>query len=746
MANFIKRFLYQRSAEPVPQETITEDKWHQPWSLPNLNIKVKSGLAIAVMVSGLVAPPTAPVTPLNPTFSAATSTASSQVIFDEWIVYESEFVPVFVPTAETVTVDKWNSPWIDPVRVPITRVSQQQSLFSVPFIAGETVTADKWLYPWSEPIRQKTGLASWLQHTRATQTALVPAVTVDEWGYRWSEPVRTRALATALQPILRGPVAPPSPAETVTASIWPQVIFTKYLIYQSVARPVFTPAEVTTVDKWIYPWSEPVRQKIGLRADLQQSFIGLTLNPDTQITQFFESRWHYPWSEPVRIKPQVPVGEQQALIQGPSQTPEFITVDKWIYGWSEPVRQKIGLKTNLQQSLIAPVLNPETQIIQTFESRWHQPWSEPVRFRRFPTAEQQALIFQSAFFETINVDKWGYAWSEPVRQKPGLKTGLQQAFIGLTLEPNTQIIQTYESRWHFAWSEPVRVRQQVPTGEQSFLIQGPVQTPEFVTVDKWGYAWTEPVRQKIGFKAYLQQSLIAPVLNPETQITQDIEARWHFAWSEPVRFRRLATAQFPSIAEPTTSVFEIITVDKWIYRLNEPVRLRIDPRRAIALAAPAAIGPVLNPETQLIQGFESRWHYPWSEPKRFKRGLGAWLQPFTTPQTPVFPTGIVRTMNWFAPLNEPVRLKIGLMAALQRFFQTSQEQILADITLVLSATETNADSAFFGVTVYNQAAPVVLPVLKAVVSIKEIPAVRDADVSLEELPEFDNADVSIEEK
>ena len=193
------------------------------------------------------------------------------------------------------------------------------------------------------------------------------------------------------------------------------------------------------------------------------------------------------------IERQVPVGEQQFQIQGPPQTPEFITVDKWIYGWSEPVRQKIGLKTHLQQAYIAPVLNPDTQISQDFESRWHFPWSEPVRVKRpLLTAQQQALIFQSAFFETINIDKWGFAWSEPVRQKPGIKTYLQQAFIGLTLDPDTQISQNFESRWHFAWSEPVRIKPALRTGLQQTQVQGPVQTPEFITVDKWIYPWTAP--------------------------------------------------------------------------------------------------------------------------------------------------------------------------------------------------------------------------------------------------------------
>lgn len=812
-----KRFQYQVKTDPlVPINN--EDKWHQRWSEP-VRQKISAGLAVALIAaSGLSAPVFTP--PAGPT-AIENTTLSSQVQFNQWIIYQSHTAPVLVP--EVVTVDKWNYAWSEPVRIKRQLPAGEQQTYTAPAFTPEVITPDKWIYPWSEPVRQKAGL-----DVRLQQSLIAPVLSdrqltdtfESRWHYPWSEPVRTRQLAAAQQQAL------------------------------AQQEPSF---EIITIDKWVYPWVEPVRQKPGLRPSQQQDFIGVVLDDETQIIQGYESRWHYAWSEPVRVRPQVPAGEQQTYTS-PVFTPEIITPDKWIYPWSEPVRQKQGLKTHLQQAFIAPVLEPNSQITQTYESRWHQPWSEPVRFRRFPTAEQQALAQQEPSFEIITIDKWGYAWSEPVRQKPGLRAHLQQAFIATTLDSDTQITQTYESRWHYAWSEPVRFRT-LATAQQQFLAAPVLSAFEIITLDKWVYPWTEPVRQKQGLLASLQQALAAPVLDPDTQLTTFFESRWHYAWSEPVRTRIFPTAEQQAFTAPPTSVFELVTVDKWIYPWRDPVRFRIDPQRAIALAAPFIAGPVLNPNTQIIQNFESRWHYPWSEPVRlkpglrahlhppfaagpvldpntqiiqkfesrfhypwsepvrlkiglrpylqqtlanplpappvpfgitstegsdviFKRrfiyqshtqdtvvipttrigtwfypwsepvrkkpGLGTWLQQTTSLATPPFPN-FVKTIPWFAPLNEPKRFKEWLHVSRMPFFWTTPEAILGDVFVTLNATETNTDSALFGITVYNLPSPPVVSFARTVVSIGEIKAIRAADISTEEVKAHDDAAVSVKE-
>lgn len=886
---FSQEFQYQTLAYvPFISETVTVDKWIYPWTDP---VRQRAELKVQLQQAA-IGPVLDDETQLIQNFESRWHYPWSEPVRFRQLSTAQQQAQVQGPPVVPLDIDQWTYPWSSPIRAKLQLPATEQQFYAYPPIPD--VDADSWLYPWSSPVRFKQFPTHEQQAQIQGPVSTPEFITVDKWTYSWSEPVRQKpGLATQLQQAFISPVLDDETqiiqnfesrwhypwSEPVR--IRPQLPAGEQQFYTAPPTVVF---ENITVDKWIYPWTDPVRQKIGLTVNLQQAFIAPVLDDETQIIQTFESRWHFAWSEPVRVKPQLPAGEQQAVIQGPVQTPEFITVDKWIYPWTDPVRQKIGLKIHLQQAFIAPVLDNTTQIINTFESPWHFPWSEPVRFRQLATAQQQTAAFQPPSFEVLTIDKWGFAWSEPVRQKPGLRASLQQSLIATTLDNDTQIIQTFESRWHYAWSEPVRIRPQVPAGEQQALIQ-PTFTPEFITVDKWAYAWSEPVRQKIGIAARLQQAFIAPVLADE-QLTGTIESRWHQSWSEPVRFRRFPTAEQQSFAAPATSVFETITVDKWIYPWTDPVKQKLglktnlqqafiattlepntqiiqtyesrwhqpwsDPIRRVVSAAnqpsftwhlftpteiitldkwfsawqepvkrlaglktqlqqaifapvipapvvtesvsspvlfskefqyqsytspaqftpeviafdkwgfawsepsvkqkkglgfylqQAAIGPVLNPETQIIQKIESRWHYPWSEPVRKKPGLGAWLQDTTAPKTPIFPTGIARLSQWFAPLSEPVRLRLGLRAGLQRFFQSSQEVVLPDVFVTLSATETNNDSAFFGVTVYN-AVPVVTRVPTVVVSIKEIPVIRTADVSTEELPAIGNANVSIEE-
>lgn len=111
-------------------------------------------------------------------------------------------------------------------------------------------------------------------------------------------------------------------------------------------------------------------------------------------------------------------------------------------------------------SLQAPVLTDSQQPEEVTESRWHQPWSEPVRVRIAP-ALAIALAASGLFFspqqagETGQLDKW-YAWlSEPVRQKPGLDAARAQNamwFAQVFFSESADY-----SKWGFAWSEPVRL-------------------------------------------------------------------------------------------------------------------------------------------------------------------------------------------------------------------------------------------------------------------------------------------------
>lgn len=124
-----------------------------------------------------------------------------------------------------------------------------------------------------------------------------------------------------------------------------------------------------------------------------------------------------------------------------------------------------------------------TQPEQVTESRWHEPWSEPVRIplRTRPGA-QPYLFFHPNPFVPFG---WVYPYSEPVRQKPGLLSALQQAT-------------TYDSE---LFPQPAE------------LIQ-------------WFNNLSEPVRDlKVGLAVRLQMTLAAPErILPTPNVTVTIDA------------------------------------------------------------------------------------------------------------------------------------------------------------------------------------------------------------------------------
>ncbi len=112
---FTKTTQYQQHTEPVSTrpETVTEDRWHQPWSEP-VRPKIKPALAIALIASGLGWDPQ----------------------------------PIAAPTLNT----GWQQPLSDPVRVKPSRIIDRY-----PFVASAVHIG--WFAPLSEPVpRAKGGL------------------------------------------------------------------------------------------------------------------------------------------------------------------------------------------------------------------------------------------------------------------------------------------------------------------------------------------------------------------------------------------------------------------------------------------------------------------------------------------------------------------------------------------------------------------------------------------------------------
>jgi|ERR1035437_4080392 hypothetical protein len=170
-----QNILYQQITQQPSffgPETITESRWHQAWSEP-VRQKIVPALAVAIVTSGLFAPP------LDPTPS-----------------YES----------------KWHQAWSEPVRQkPGLPANLQQSFTSdsTPFPTGSNLA---WYANLSAPVRTKIGLGSQLQQSFTTDTSVLPEQRQLEWFAWLNEPVKLkRGLGAWLQQAdsLQVPVIPP---------------------------------------------------------------------------------------------------------------------------------------------------------------------------------------------------------------------------------------------------------------------------------------------------------------------------------------------------------------------------------------------------------------------------------------------------------------------------------------------------------------------------------------------------------
>lgn len=146
---------------------------------------------------------------------------------------------------------------------------------------------------------------------------------------------------------------------------------------------------------------------------------------------------------------------------------------------------------------------------QVTESRWHQPWSEPVRFK-ISGQLAIALAASGLFFpvqtagELIFVDKWINQWREPLRFKGifrGMPTGAQQA-----IAPSPQPFVSFG--WFAKLDEPiVKKKIGLREGSQRFHTGSPLPFVSF----GWFRPQTElPPLPKVGLSARLQMFLARP--------------------------------------------------------------------------------------------------------------------------------------------------------------------------------------------------------------------------------------------
>jgi hypothetical protein len=377
---FTKTVLYQslfQAPHGAPfAETVTEDRWHQPWSEPI--VKVKVGLA----------------------------TGSQQYLFYS----ESAQFP------ETVSEDRWHQPWSE----PIVKVKTGLATANQPFHGfvesqfSETVSEDRWHQPWSEPIvKVKVGLATGAHQDLA-------------WGYftpprppgpdgliesPWAGgPTYTRGL---IYPVLQQPVIllTPGPPIGLPAIDW----------HLQQNEPVRIPAGLRAPYHQEYSW-DPTAPIIivPISGLIEGHFGGPTFSRNLLYQALFHTitpvtpgppvglpsiDWDLPYAEPLRFKPGL----------GTTYHDAYFNVAQNVFpALVEIIESQIGGPT-FTRGLIYPATQQPVSVVAPpalfGDVRWWQPWSEPLRSRPGLSAvHQQAAFLGSPPIATIGLHSRSYIY------------------------------------------------------------------------------------------------------------------------------------------------------------------------------------------------------------------------------------------------------------------------------------------------------------------------------------------------
>lgn len=248
-------------------------------------------------------------------------------------------------------------------------------------------------------------------------------------------------------------------------------------------------------------------------------------------------------------------------------------------------------------TLQEPVLTASQRPEAVMESKFHQPWSEPVRLRTITVALIAASgVAWNPFIppnEVVTLDKWYQRYSEPVRNKLGLLASNQQALALYPFPIPNPIVYS----WLYGWSEPVRNKPRLIEAGQPFFAFSPNPIVNF----GWPQWLSEPVRAKPRLITAAQREF---TINP----TPIINVAW-FNWlSEPVRKKPALANNLQQVLayQPTP----IITVP-WFNWLNEPVRNKP--------GTPSTVQPFFQFHPTPVVSFS--WFNWYSEPVRVKPSL-----------------------------------------------------------------------------------------------------------------------------
>jgi len=335
-----------------------------------------------------------------------------------------------------------------------------------------------------------------------------------------------------------------------------------------------------------------------------------------------------------------------APVLPPSLVPESPLESKFHQAFSEPVRQKINPQLALALSVSANALTLSLFQENVYADKWFKELSHSIWPKRGLDAQQQqvlsisptALTLQESVFES----KFHQPWSEPVRVAPRLHAGLNQYESASESAQFPEL--TFYAKYSYPWSEPVRVPRRLPESIQQYFAF-PTSAPT-INIGWYANLSTPAKLDKIGISSSQQH---AAVISPTALTLKEavLESKFHQPWSEPAVKDRpaLRAGAQQSIALVQAFFGENVFADKWNYQWSEPVRLNLRVRMASSLQQATTMDPraMLSPESVTY----SRWAYPWSEPVRTKPELKAGLQVAYWPQQkPIMPPSSRGYVTW----------------------------------------------------------------------------------------------------
>jgi hypothetical protein len=218
------------------------------------------------------------------------------------------------------------------------------------------------------------------------------------------------------------------------------------------------------------------------------------------------------------------------------------------------------MSRTLYPVLQAPVLTSGQFLEGVSEDKWHQPWSEPVRFKILPALAIVLAAASGNFFNPLpipNVDPavvattWFAPWRDPVRVPARLTTGAQRADFLVEAAPFGEDL-SQMSKWFAPWRDPVRVPLRLGPGlNQDEALVKAAPFDETALVSKWFISFTDPVRLKPDIGAWHQRAEWSP---PSNSGSLGESLVWFKNFVDPVRIpaRLITGAQlfYASYIEP----------------------------------------------------------------------------------------------------------------------------------------------------------------------------------------------------